>query len=229
MVGHVAVGAKEHLWAHGDVDLAETGGDHAGPRAWIFDEPSGDGIGYHVRELVEDVVGVIEPNVARLLGGPEILDSTEGGVDRAGDESVHELQELGEAGVGIRHDAVPVIGHLDEGVNLDASAISGVGKAVEEDRVRVVGWAEQELALGAAPGDEGRWRPVRGDEAWTCARREHDPRRLEPVDVTAGRRQPQVAPPWRVAPPAMFQVARGDHPPAPSSPAFPPSLLERPG
>jgi hypothetical protein len=93
-------------------------GEAAKERKWI-----------HVGQLVEHVVGVAELNDAGRFGGPQVFAPAEERVHRGRDEAMQDLEKLGQAAPGIGDDAVPVVGHHDEPVHLDARMrfVSGLG------------------------------------------------------------------------------------------------------
>jgi hypothetical protein len=82
-----------------------------GQWATVSTRESLTGGGGVVDELVEEVAGVEEVNVARRLRGPEVLPAPAEGVLGLGDELVQVLGEDGEGAVAIEDDRVVVSEH----------------------------------------------------------------------------------------------------------------------
>ena len=64
------------------------------------------------------------------------------------------FQELWQAGFGVGHHTMPMVGHEADSVQQDASVLGSERKAVLHGLIRDARGAQQELALRTAPSDQ---------------------------------------------------------------------------
>jgi hypothetical protein len=129
-------------------------------RSWARDEFS---CGWWLRQerpghqqtvIANDVVTADQPDDTDLLGCPEILPPTSEGVLAPGKHLVEVLDELWISTEAVVDHSVMVIAHGTRQQHFDLGSQRGLDEAVRESVVRLGIGPQEELALGAAPGDQ---------------------------------------------------------------------------